>query len=50
MLAPMPPERSPMPGFMRKVYSTPGVEPPAPILLEHRDFVFEEYLELPQDF
>jgi glutathione S-transferase len=50
MLAPMPSERSPMPGFMRKVYSTPGVEPPAPILLEHRDFVFEEYLELPQDF
>jgi hypothetical protein len=22
----------------------------APILLAHRDFVFEEYLELPQDF
>jgi glutathione S-transferase len=50
MLSPLPPERSPMPGFMRKVYGSPGVDPPAPILLEHRDFVFDEYLELPQDF
>ena len=50
MLVPLPPELSPMPDFMRKIYSTPGVEAPAPILLAHRDFVFEEYLELPQDF
>ena len=50
MLAPLPPERSPMPEFMRKFYGTRGVEAPAPILLEHRDLVFEEYLELPQDF
>ena len=50
MLAPMPPERSPMPDFMRRFYTTPGAEAPAPILLEHRDFVFDEYLELPQDF
>lgn len=50
MLAPLPPERSPMPDFMRRFYCTPGVDEPAPILLEHRDCVFEEYLELPQDF
>jgi glutathione S-transferase len=51
MVAPMPPERSPMPDFLRGIYGgAPGVRTPAPILLEHRDFVFDEYLELPQDF
>jgi glutathione S-transferase len=50
IVAPMPPERSPMPDFIRGIYTAAGVKAPAPPLLEHRDFVFDEYLELPQDF
>ncbi|MCE2392918.1 MAG: hypothetical protein J4G09_15855 [Proteobacteria bacterium] len=51
MVAPLPHEQSPMPDWLRAVYETPisGVTPP-PALLEHRDFVFGEYLGLPQEF
>ena len=51
MVAPLPPERSPMPRWIRRLYEDlQGASTPAPSLLEHRDFVFEEFLELPQEF
>ena len=42
-----------MPEWMRPIYEIsglPSVQPPDEALLEHRDFVFDEYLGLPQDF
>ena len=54
MLVPLPPEQSPMPDFIREIYARPTDatrgEPLDPALLEHRDFVFAEYVGLPQDF
>lgn len=54
MLVPLPPDRSPMPDWIREIYArpleAPGAEPLDPALLEHRDFVFEEHIGLPQDF
>lgn len=50
LLRPLPPEQCPMPEAMRSAFrsSDPTVEKALdPILLEHRDFVYEEYLELP---
>lgn len=50
MFSPLPPEQCPMPEAMRQAFRAPD---PAtekaldPILLEHRDFVYDEYLELP---
>ena len=47
---PLPPEQCPMPEIMRAAFETrdPAVEKVLdPILLEHRDFVYGEYLELP---
>jgi glutathione S-transferase len=54
LLVPLPPEQSPMPDYMRKVYdswaSAPGAKPVDPALLAHRDFVFAEHIGLPQEF
>jgi hypothetical protein len=54
LIAPLPPDKSPMPDYIRGPYgswdATPGSKPVDPALLAHRDFVFEEYLGLPQDF
>jgi glutathione S-transferase len=54
LLVPLPPEQSPMPDYMRKVYATwdtaPGAKPVDSALLAHRDFVFAEHLGLPQEF
>ena len=52
MVAPLPHELSPMQPWLREVYEAgaPGLDPPDPILVEHRDFVFERYLGLPQEF
>ena len=54
MVAPLPPEQSPMPEVMRKIFydysTTPGASAPDPALIEHRDFVFERHLKLPQDY
>lgn len=52
-VAPLPPELCPMPDFMRHNYS--GLTPELgdaldPILLEHRDRVYERHIELPMDF
>jgi len=53
MVAPLPPALCPMSDFMRQTYTlaTPvaGHEPD-PILLEHRDRVYEEHLPLPLEF
>jgi len=52
MLAPMPPERCPIPERMRPIYAylAPGAAPVDARLLEHRDFVFDRHLPLPMDF
>lgn len=52
-VAPLPPELCPMPDFMRHNYS--GLTPELadaldPILLEHRDRVYERHIALPMDF
>ncbi len=52
MLDPLPPELCPMPEGIRQSYSALDPEVRAavdPQLLEHRDFVYGEYLELPVD-
>ena len=54
LFAPLPPEQSPMPDYIRPVYgnwdSMEGTKPVDPALLAHRDLVFQEFLGLPQDF
>jgi glutathione S-transferase len=52
-VAPLPPELCPMPDFMRHNYShlTPQLaEALDPILLEHRDRVYQRHVKLPMDF
>ena len=52
-VAPLPPELCPMPDFMRHNYShlTPeladGLDP---VLLEHRDRIYRDHIQLPMDF
>jgi glutathione S-transferase len=50
LFAPLPPEQCPMPDAMRAAFRS-GDEAVAqaldPVLLEHRDFVYESFLELP---
>ncbi len=54
LVVPLAPEQSPMPDTIRAAYgnwdSMDGSKPADPALLAHRDFVFQEYLGLPQDF
>lgn len=52
MMKPLPPELCRMPGMVREMFT--ATEPAIvaalkPILIEHRDFIFENYLELPVD-
>ncbi len=50
LLRPLPPEQCPMPDVMREAFGAldDATEKALdPILLEHRDFVYEQYLELP---
>lgn len=50
LFRPLPPEHCPMPDAMRTAFesSDPQIEKALdPILLEHRDFVYERFLELP---
>ncbi len=52
MLKPLPPELMPMHERMRAMFTTTDptvVAALKPILLEHRDFIFKNYLELPVD-
>lgn len=52
-IAPLPPEQCPMPDFMRDNYShlTPELaEALDPVLLEHRDRIYQRHIALPMDF
>ena len=52
-IAPLPPEQCPMPDFMRENYThlTPELAAALdPILLEHRDRVYQRHIKLPMDF
>jgi len=42
LFKPLPPDQCPMPDAIR-----PAFESLDPILLEHRDFIYDEHLELP---
>jgi hypothetical protein len=53
LLQPMPDEQCPMPAMLRAGYTVTDPETLAaadPILLEHRDFIYAEHLELPLQF
>ena len=53
MLVPMPEDKNPITGPMREMYGGIGPvvgEATHPILLEHRDYIFEKHLSLPLDF
>ncbi len=52
LIEPLPAEHCPMPDWLRGVYELGGPDAPKvdPALIAHRDFVFEEFLGLPQDF
>jgi glutathione S-transferase len=52
MLKPLPPELMPMPEMLRTMFTTTDptvIAALKPILLDHRDFIFKNYLELPID-
>lgn len=52
LIQPLPDELCPMPAAFRKMYTNtdPVLQAAVnPILLEHRDFIYKEYLELPVD-
>ena len=52
-IAPLPPELCPMPDFMRDNYThlTPELAAALdPILLEHRDRIYQRHIKLPMDF
>ena len=52
LLVPLPPEHSPMPDWLRPAYTMDGADDPTvdPELLRQRDFIFQEFIGLPQDF
>ncbi|HZY60417.1 MAG TPA: hypothetical protein VFE56_11675 [Candidatus Binataceae bacterium] len=53
MLQPLPPELCNMPHWLRITYTASDPRVVAaikPIVLEHRDFIYHEYLQLPLDF
>jgi glutathione S-transferase len=53
MMAPLPQEVCPIAPGLRRMYSENGPVVDAalaPVLLEHRDFIYREYLQLPLDF
>ena len=52
MLKPLPPELMPLPEMLRAMFTTTDptvIAALKPILIEHRDFIFKNYLELPVD-
>jgi hypothetical protein len=53
MLVPLPAQKCPMPDWLRPIYDVsnkPELDTPDPLLLEHRDRIFEEHIGLPLDF
>ena len=47
ILAPLPEELCAMPGYLRTLYTLDDPKPVLSPLLEHRDFIYREHLELP---
>jgi glutathione S-transferase len=50
LIRPLPPELCPMASSFREMYTERNpvvVDATAPVLMEHRDFIYREYLELP---
>lgn len=53
LLSPLPPDACPMPEGLRQQYGTPGPRVEAaldPALLDHRDAIYRDFLQLPMDF
>ena len=53
MIAPLPPEDSPMPDYVRAAWdaTNPVIEAASdPVLLRHRDFIYDKHIGLPLDF
>ena len=50
LVVPLPHEQSPMPEMIRAAYGSWRDAPVDPILIAHRDEIFERYLGLPQEF
>ena len=53
MLQPLPVEQCPMSDFMRAQYTATDpllLKAASPILLEHRDRIYRDHLQLPLDF
>lgn len=53
LLCPLPHAQCPMPGWLRPIYDASGkpeIHAPDPLLLEHRQRIFEEHIGLPLDF
>jgi hypothetical protein len=53
MVAPLPHAVCPMPDYMRSNYSSVTADIAAaldPMLMRHRDFIFEQHIGLPLDF
>ena len=53
IIDPYPPEKNPMPDFFRQIWAPvrTAVESAIdPVLITHRDFIFEQHLTLPLDF
>ena len=56
MLDQLPPEVNPMPDYLRKIWGLTATAIQAagyeidPTLLEHRDYIFPNYLQWPLDF
>ncbi|MFK7732156.1 MAG: hypothetical protein AB8B48_11120 [Pseudomonadales bacterium] len=52
MLEAMPPEQNPMPDFLRKSWGfvAQALGEYDPVLIEHRNYIFNEHLELPLQF
>jgi glutathione S-transferase len=53
MIAPLPPDVNPVPDYVRSLYGAPPPQVAAaldPLLLEHRDRIFERHIGLPLDY
>ena len=53
MIEPLPAAQNPMPDMLRALYTLTDEATRAsadPILLEHRDMIYRDFLELPLDF
>jgi glutathione S-transferase len=50
LAAPMPEDLNPMPPLLRTTYQAPATLPLDPILIAHRDKMYERHLSLPLDF